>query len=217
MFQILIQYYQPLMAGFLTTLGLLGYIVVFGISFGLLLGIIGGKYSPELKSILQISRFITKVVPVLVLLFWMHYPLQGLLGIVINPFWTSVFVLSLVNVITVSHILSVEFGLLPKTYIEAGIMLGLSKNSIIRHIEIPLLMRRVLPQVLLLQATMLEYTLFAGLISAPELFRASQTLNSIIYKPVEIYSLLVIFFLLILGPLHIAVTILQKKYTIHYD
>ena len=64
---------------------------------------------------------------------------------------------------------------------------------------------------------MLEYTLFASLISVPELFRTAQSINAMIYKPVEIYSLLIIFFLIILVPLHLVVRFVQKKYVAQYD
>jgi len=164
----------------------------------------------------KVARFITKVIPVLVLLFWLHYPLQGMLGIVIDPFWTTIFALGLINIIAVANIVASELELLPKSYREAGITLGMSKNQIVKHIELPLLVRRTLPQLLLTQAAMLEYTLFASLISVPELFRTAQTINAMIYKPVEIYSLLVLFFLIILAPLHLLISWLQKKYIAEY-
>ncbi len=72
------------------------------------------------------------------------------------------------------------------------------------------------PQLLLNQAAMLEYTLFASLISVPELFRVSQTINSMIYQPVAIYSLLVLFFAMILIPLHLCTMWISKKYITQY-
>ena len=216
MFQVLIQYHHLLLQGFLTTLKLLGCIMLIGVPFGTLLGVIGGRYSFEVGKMVKVARFITKVIPVLVLLFWLHYPLQGMLGIVIDPFWTTIFALGLINIIAVANIVASELELLPKSYREAGITLGMSKNQIVKHIELPLLVRRTLPQLLLTQAAMLEYTLFASLISVPELFRTAQTINAMIYKPVEIYSLLVLFFLIILAPLHLLISWLQKKYIAEY-
>ena len=96
-------------------------------------------------------------------------------------------------------------------------MLGLSKSTVARYIELPILFRRAIPQILSIQASMLEYTLFASLISVPELFKTAQSINAMIYRPVEIYSLLIIFFLIILVPLHLGINYLQKKYTVQYD
>ncbi len=216
MFQILIQYHQLFLQGFLTTLKLLASIVLIGVPLGTLLGIIGGRYSLEFGNLIKGVRFITRVVPVLVLLFWLHYPLQGLLNVVIDPFWTTVFALALINTIATASVVTNELSLLPKSYRDAGITLGMSKNQIIRHIELPLLIRRTLPQLLLNQAAMLEYTLFASLISVPELFRVAQTINAMTYKPVAIYTLLVLFFFIILAPLHILISWIQKKYVPKY-
>lgn len=217
MLQVLIQYHYLLLQGFLTTIKLLGCIMLIGIPLGILLGVIGGRYSKEIFAFIKGARFITKVIPVLVFLFWLHYPLQGLLGIVIDPFWTTIFALGLLNTVAVASIVSSELELLPKAYREAGTTLNLSPNQIIRYIELPLLFRRTIPQLLLIQASMLEYTLFASLISVPELFKTAQSINAMIYKPVEIYSLLIFFFLIILGPLHLLIKWLEKKYIAQYD
>lgn len=190
--------------------------MLIGIPVGILLGVIGGRYNSEIGKVIKAGRFITKVIPVLVLLFWLHYPLQGLLGIVVDPFWTTIIALGIINMIATAYVVATELELLPKSYREAGITLGMSKNQVVKYIELPLLIRRTLPQLLLNQASMLEYTLFASLISVPELFRTAQTINAMIYKPVEIYSLLVLFFLLILAPLHLFISWLQKKYVAEY-
>ena len=216
MFQVLIQYHYLLLQGFLTTLKLLGCIILIGVPLGTLLGVIGGRYNPEIGKLIKASRFITKVIPVLVFLFWLHYPLQSLFEIVIDPFWTTIIALGIINMIATAHVVTVELELLPKSYLEAGITLGMSKNQVVKYIELPLLIRRTLPQLLLNQASMLEYTLFASLISVPELFRTAQTINAMIYKPVEIYSLLVLFFLAILAPLHLLISWLKKKYVAEY-
>ena len=216
MFQVLIQYHYLLLQGFLTTLKLLGCIMLIGIPFGILLGVIGGRYNPKIGKVIKASRFITKVIPVLVFLFWLHYPLQSLLGVVIDPFWTTIIALGLINMIATANVVTIELELLPKSYREAGITLGMSKNQVVKYIELPLLIRRTSPQLLLNQASMLEYTLFASLISVPELFRTAQTINAMIYKPVEIYSLLVLFFLAILAPLHLFISWIQKKYVAEY-
>lgn len=202
--------------GFITTLELLGAIMAIGLPLGTLLGIVGGKFNTELGTIIKGARFITKVIPVLVLLFWFHYPLQSMLGIVVNPFLTTIVALGIINIISTAFVISTELQLLPRSYREAGITLGMTSSQIVRYIELPLLVRRTLPQLLLNQAAMLEYTLFASLISVPELFRVAQTINAMVYKPVVIYSLLVVFFLMILGPLHLFIRRIQKKYVAEY-
>lgn len=217
MFAVLIEYQHLFLEGFLTTIKLLFLIVIIGVPLGTLIGVVGGRYSRTISSIVYSLRFFTKVVPVLVLLFWLHYPLQAILGVVINPFWTTVAALGFVNTIAVAYIIQSELKLLPNAYREAGSTLGMTRSQIVEHIELPILMRRVLPGIALNQAAMLEYTLFASLISVPELFRVAQSVNAMIYDPVSIYSLLVIFFIIILGPLHIFISWYKRRNVIKYD
>jgi ABC-type amino acid transport system permease subunit len=216
MIQIIVEFHQLFFQGFLMTLKLLGLIVLIGVPLGTLLGTVGARYSSGVDLFIKVIRFVTKVVPVLVLLFWLHYPLQGIFGIVVNPFWTVVLALGAINTIGVAHLVSTELQLLPNFYREAGITLGMRYSQIIWYIELPLLVRRVLPSLLLLQAAMLEYTLFASLISVQELFRVAQTINSMIYRPVAIYSILVVFFFVILAPLHLIIFWIKKSYATHY-
>ncbi len=217
MFEVLIQYKHLFLAGFLTTIKLWALIILVGVPFGILLGVIGGRYSKAVNKFVSSLKFITKVIPVLVLLFWLHYPFQALLGVVINPFWTTIIALGFVNLIAVAFIIQSELKLLPVTYSEAGRTLGMSKGQVVKHIELPILMKRVLPNISLNQATMLEYTLFASLISVPELFRVAQSINAMVYDPVAVYSLLVLFFVIILTPLHLFITWYKKRSVIEYD
>jgi ABC-type amino acid transport system permease subunit len=216
MIDVLITYQDRWIEGLSVTLQLLGLVAVIGILLGTLLGVIGANYSSLARYIVSSGRFFTKVIPVLVLLFWFHYPLQALLRVVIDPFFTTVIVLALVNTLAVAYIIQNELLLLPSAYRDAGKTLGLSSLQIVRKIELPIIFRRVVPGLFLLQAAMLEYTLFASLISVPELFRVAQSINAMIYRPVEVYSLLVFFFILILAPLHLLSLYLKKKWNIIY-
>jgi His/Glu/Gln/Arg/opine family amino acid ABC transporter permease subunit len=217
MFEILIQYRHLFLAGFLTTIKLWALIILIGVPLGIFFGVVGGRYSKTVNRLVSSLKFVTKVIPVLVLLFWLHFPFQAILGVVIDPFWTTIIALGFVNLVAVAFIIQSELKLLPVAYSEAGTTLGMSKKQIVKHIELPILMKRVLPNISLNQATMLEYTLFASLISVPELFRVAQSINAMVYDPVSVYSLLVLFFVIILAPLHLFIKKKKKRSVIEYD
>lgn len=216
MWEILIEYHKLFLQGFVTTLELLGLIVIIGIPFGIVVGAIGARFSKTVAKLVEGLKFFTKVVPVLIFLFWLHYPLQAMLGVVIEPFWTAVFALGFINLVATAHVIQSELELLPNSYSDAGKTLGLSKWQVVKHIEIPIILRRVVPTLLLIQAAMLEYTLLASLISVQELFRVAQSINSMIYDPVSIYTIIVLFFMVILIPLHLLIGYLSKRYKIQY-
>ena len=63
------------------------------------------------------------------------------------------------------------------------------------------------------QVVMLHATLFASLISVEEIFRVAQRINSSIYRPVEIYTALACFFLLVCLPINLLAVHLKNTYT----
>ncbi len=215
MFEILVIYKALFWSGFLVTLKLFTLIILLGIVGGTILGALSSR-SDFFGKIVVTLKFLSKVIPVLVILFWFHYPLQVMLGIVVDPFWTAVVVFGSINVITVAYLLYTEIKLLPRKYIESAKVLGMDSKDIVKYIKIPLVYKRSFPEIMLIQATMLEYTLFASLISVPEIFRVSQNINSMIYDPVSIYSLLIVFFIIILTPLHLTVMYFKKHNKIEY-
>ena len=60
---------------------------------------------------------------------------------------------------------------------------------------------------------MLHTTLFASLISVEEIFRVAQRINAQIYRPVEIYTALGVFFLAVSLPVNGFAFWLKHKFT----
>lgn len=210
---IISQYKEGLLNGLGVTLRLCLWVWGCGIIFGTLIGYASHKY-PKLVGIpVKIISFLLGGIPVLVFLFWLHYPVQYLLNLVIDPFITTVFTLSIINTFLVSSIIVNSLKDFPSQYIMAAKVCGISEKKIFSQIQFPLLFRQILPNLLLVQVTMLQLTLFASLISVDEIFRVCQRINAQIYKPVEIYTALGLFFLLICLPLNGLAYYLKKKYT----
>jgi ABC-type amino acid transport system permease subunit len=180
---------------------------------GCSLGVWAAAQKSTIGRFVGIGSFILSGLPLLVLLFWLHYPLQAMLGVVINPFVTASFALGLTNMFVVANI--VRTGLLdfPKQYVTAAIVTGLSPWDTLLHIKAPILLRQLVPILLTTQVTMLQATLFASLISVDELFRVAQRINSQIYKPVEIYTALGMFFLAVCLPVNGLAIWLKQRFT----
>jgi len=190
-----------MVAGLSVTLDLCLIIWTSGIVLGTLLGIVGAKWKVVAVP-LKIFSIILAAVPALVLLFWMHYPLQTLLGVVINPFITASAALSIINISLVSELVREALRDFPQQYVWAAQVSGLTDKETVLHIKLPIVFRQTLPGLLNIQIAMLQATLFASLISVDEIFRIAQRINSLVYRPVPIYTLLALFFILVCVPLH---------------
>ena len=185
--------------------------------FGVLFGAFAHRQKESTGFVLKILSFLLASIPILVLLFWLHYPLQELLGVVIMPFITAAVALSLLNIVGVAQIVRDVLADFPQQYAIAGKVCGLSDREVFAKIEFPIIFRQIIPQFLTLQVSMLQMTLFASLISVEEIFRVAQHINSLIYKPVEIYTALGVFFIAICLPLNILAYWLKNKYTRNYS
>ncbi len=212
-FNIIVGYREALLGGLLVTLGLCLIVWSSGLILGTLIGFLGSEYLSEIGKPTKVISFILGGVPILVFLFWLYYPFQQILQIVVSPFVTAAIAISIVNIIAVADIVRSALLEFPEQYIIAGKVCGMNSKDIFKKIQFPIIFRQILPNLLTTQVTMLQLTLFASLISVGEIFRVAQDINAIIYKPVEIYTALALFFLIICLPLNGLALWLKKRYT----
>ncbi len=213
MFQILSDHRAEFLVGLWTTLKLCLYIWPIGILLGSALGAAGGHWKLAVGIPSRVLSFILSAVPVLVFLFWLHYPAQTMLGIVVEPFYTAVVALSALNTLTVADLMRNVLRDFPQQYVAVGRVYGLSRKTIALKIQLPIVARQVLPTLLMIQVSMLQASLFASLISVDEIFRVAQRINSEVYRPVEIYSALALLFLVVCLPLHGLASWLNTRFT----
>jgi polar amino acid transport system permease protein len=216
-FQIIQQYSEPMLHGLWVTLKLALIIWCSGILLGSILGAVGASLRAAVGIPSKIISVILAGMPAIVFLFWMHYPFQALLGIVIDPFITAALSLSIINVFLVADLVRNAITDFPTQYLDAAKACGIRARDITLRIQFPILLRQTIPGLLLIQITLFQMTIFASLISVDEIFRVAQRVNSRIYRPVEVYTLLAIFFLLVCVPLHIIAHWLRMRFTRDYS
>ena len=169
----------------------------------LLGGVLGflSLHTSFIRTGLSLVGFVVGAIPVLVILFWVHYPLQETLGLVISPYISSVLIFSFLNMLMVAQAVVNGADTIPKEYLECAAVYGLSKPRSFLKIELPLILRSAMSNIINVQVVILHMTLFASLISVDELFRVAQRVNSIEYKPVEIYTIIGLFYIIVSMPL----------------
>lgn len=163
-----------------------------------------------------ISQYFIPGIPILVLLYWFYYPVQQQLDTSISPFVISIIVLSIVNIISTSSIMKGIINDLPSKYVESARQCGLNKNEIFFSISLPLIIRTSIGPVLLIQLSMLHNSIFASLINVKDILWQSKLINSEIHKPIEIFTILALFFLAFSIPLIIISNYFKNKYTRNY-
>ncbi|MEL6361820.1 MAG: ABC transporter permease subunit [Pseudomonadota bacterium] len=213
MIEILIQNWAGFSRGALVTLHLTLWVWL----IGLLLGVPFGWFRGQLvnrsgEAGVSLIFLALGSVPVLVYLFWFHFPVQEVLGVVWPPFITSALVLGIFNSFMVSDVVRSALAEFPKEYEDVARTNGLSYRTYLREIKGPLILISSLPAYLATQVAAMHTTLFASLISVEELFRQAQRINSVEYKPVEIYSVLILFYFAFSFPLMLASRFLERRF-----
>ena len=209
---ILVNYHIAFLKGLLVTLELCAIIWGSGLLLGSLLGLAGSRF-PGVAVPSRIVSFLLGGIPLLVFLFWLHYPAQAMFNLVIDPFYTAAFTFSLVNIFGVADVVRGALIDFPRQYLTAAKVTGLTREQTVLKIQMPLILRQTLPALLFLQVAMLHTTLFASLISVEEIFRVAQRINAQIYRPVEIYTALGVFFLAVCLPVNGFAYWLRQKFT----
>lgn len=212
-FQIIEKYHQALLAGLMVTTKLCLIVWILGLGIGTLLGLLGARWKFSVGLPTRVMSFFLSGIPILVLLFWLYYPLQAILGVVIDPFYTSVVALLLVNLFWVADIVRNAMRDFPEQYVTAARVCGLTPGQTFMRIKLPIVLRQILPPLLTAQVNVLQLTLFASLISVREIFRVAEEINAQVYRPVEVYSSLAVFFLAVCLPLNGLAVFLQHKFT----
>lgn len=154
---------------------------------------------------------ITEAIPILVLLFWLHYPAQSALGVVIDPFITMAGLLTVLNALAVFGVLRGAILKVPGEFIEVARVSGVTRRRIFWHIKFPLALRSALGSITSSQVNVLQLSIFGSLISVGELFRTAQNINAQIYRPVQVYTGLALFFLAVCLPLNLLARHLERS------
>lgn len=212
-FEIIWKYHDAFLHGLTTTFNLAITVWLSGLSLGTILGVFATRWRITIGLPSRFFSFVLSGMPILVFLFWLHYPLQAMLGIVIDPFITATVTLSILNIFAVADVISSVLSDFPKQYVVAARVCGMTPVQILSYIQLPIILRQTLPILLMLEVNMLQATLFASLISVNEIFRVAQQINAQIYKPVEIYTALGVLFLVICLPINGLALWLKQKYT----
>lgn len=217
-FEILSTYKEGFLLGLKVTLKLCVWVWSIGIIIGALLGILSAKYDKTFfGGATKIVSMIITGVPIIVFLYWLYFPIQQQFNIDIPPFSIAVFALSFVNVFMVSDLVKNAIKELPNQYYLSAKVSGLSSKTFLTKIQIPLIFKQLVGPVLLVQITMLHSSIFASLINVDDIFRQIQRINALVYKPIELYTALALFFIAITAPLTILAKYLKKKYARDYS
>jgi His/Glu/Gln/Arg/opine family amino acid ABC transporter permease subunit len=146
----------------------------------------------------RVNRFyveLFRAIPLLVLLLWVFYGLPVIIGLQLGVFATGVLSLAISDSAFEAEVFRAGIQSVPKGQIEAAKSLGLSWAQQMRLVVMPQAIKVILPALGNQFVYVLKMSSLVSVIGMQELTRRANELNVNEYRPLEIYTLLVVEYL----------------------
>lgn len=143
-----------------------------------------------------------RAIPLLPMLFWVFYGLPVVLKsmgmqVSIDPFWGAVITLVISDSAFTAEIYRAGIQSIPRGQTEAAQTVGLSYVQSMRYVVLPQAIRRILPPLANQFIYIVKMSAFASVIGMQELTRRANELVVTEYRPLEIYTLLILEYLVL--------------------
>jgi His/Glu/Gln/Arg/opine family amino acid ABC transporter permease subunit len=166
-----------------------------------------------------INRFYVEIIrsiPLLPMLFWVFYGLpiifrQMGVNIPIDPFWGAIITLALSDSAFTAEIFRAGIQSIAKGQTEAAQTVGLNYFQTMRYVILPQAIRRILPPLANQFIYIVKMSAFASVIGMQELTRRANELVVTEYRPLEIYTLLILEYLVLVLIISAGVRWLERK------
>ncbi|MGL4848622.1 MAG: amino acid ABC transporter permease [Clostridium sp.] len=189
-------------------LGVLGIIfsVVIGIIFSNILFFKVKGFSRVVKMYVEVSRN----TPLLIQLFFLYYGLTKV-GLTISGFMCGVIGLTFLGGSYMTEVFRGALEGVRKEQEEAGLSIGLSKFKIYRYIVFPQALSLAIPGLLANILFLIKETSIVGCIAVADLMFLTKDIIGMYYKTSEALTMLVFFYLIILLPISIGASLIERR------
>lgn len=165
---------------------------------GLLVALPGLSPNPWLRAINRVYVEVVRAVPILVLILWVYYGLPQVSGLTIGVFWAGVIALALSDSAFQAEIFRAGIQSIDRGQYEAAQSVSLTYRDTMRYVILPQAIRRILPALGNQLVYMLKMSSLVSVIGMQELTRRANELVVTEYRPLEIYTILVLEYLVLI-------------------
>ena len=154
---------------------------------------------------------IIRAIPLLVLILWIYYGLPIISGISFSPFVSGIIALTISESAFQAEIFRAGINSIKKAQWEAGSSLGLTFFARLRLIILPQAIKNILPSLGNQFVYVLKMSSLVSVIGIADLTRKANELVVTTYRPLEIYTFLILEYLILILFVSYLVRKLEKK------
>ena len=200
-----------LLSGLTTTI----YISIVSIIISIILGLLVAIPSLAKSKFLTYLNIgyveIVRAIPLLVLILWIYYGLPIMTGISFSPVVSGIIALSISESAFQAEIFRAGINSIKKSQWEAGSSLGLSFFRKLRLVILPQAIKNILPAICNQFVYVLKMSSLVSIIGIGDLTRKANELVVTTYRPLEIYTFLILEYLVLILIVSYLVRKLEKK------
>ena len=200
-----------LLSGLTTTI----YISLISIIISMILGLIIAIPSLAKNKFLSYINIgyveIVRAVPLLVLILWIYYGLPIMTGISFSPFVSGIIALAISESAFQAEIFRAGINSIKKAQWEAGSSLGLNFFKRLRLVILPQAIKNILPAIGNQFVYVLKMSSLVSIIGIGDLTRKANELVVTTYRPLEIYTFLILEYLVLILIVSFFVRKLEKN------
>ena len=200
-----------LLSGLTTTIYISIISIVISIFIGLLIAIPSLSKSKFLTYLNIGYVEIVRAIPLLVLILWIYYGLPIMTGISFSPFVSGIIALSISESAFQAEIFRAGINSIKKAQWEAGSSLGLGFFRKLRFVILPQAIKNILPAIGNQFVYVLKMSSLVSIIGIGDLTRKANELVVTTYRPLEIYTFLILEYLVLILVVSYLVRKLEKK------
>lgn len=202
---------QFLLSGVQWTIYLTLCCVVISNVIGFLVSLMGLSASRLMRVFYRLYVEIFRSIPPLVSIFWVYYGMPILIGVDLDPFPAGMLALSLYGSAFMAEIFRGGVQSVAKGQFEAADSLGLGYLDTMRYVIFPQAIRRALPAMGNQLVITLKMTSLVSVIGVSEILRRGNELAVTEYRPLEIYTIVALQYLVLVSLVSIGVRRLEKR------
>ena len=184
-----------LIDGLYYTIALSVTAILISVVVGLLIALPGLARARPPRIINRVYVELVRAVPILVLILWVYYGLPQVADIAISMFWAGVLALAISDSAFQAEIFRAGIQSIDRGQHEAAHSISLSYIDKMRFVILPQAIKRILPALGNQLVYMLKMSSLVSVIGMQELTRRANELVVTEYRPLEIYTVLVLEYL----------------------
>ncbi|MEC8516096.1 MAG: amino acid ABC transporter permease [Pseudomonadota bacterium] len=187
-----------LIDGLYYTIALSVTAILISVVLGLLVALPGLARQRPPRMVNRVYVELVRAVPILVLILWVYYGLPQVADISISVFWAGVLALAISDSAFQAEIFRAGIQSIDRGQHEAAHSISLSYPDKMRFVILPQAIKRILPALGNQLVYMLKMSSLVSVIGMEELTRRANELVVTEYRPLEIYTVLVIEYLVLI-------------------